>query len=532
MPETFDLVVLGGGHNGLVTAALFAKAGWSVCVLERRHNIGGGCCTEEVTLPGFRHNLHSQGHVYITGGPVFKSLELDKFGCQYVFPDPTCACVFKDGRSIVFYRDLKATCETIAQFSKKDAEAYRQMVNNFEPLNRLFVASWYQPPLPPSKIYAAFEKSPGGLELLQMWNASCQDIVNEYFESDQLKIAVLLMAMQGANLADLYGVGAYVPILCSGMHSKPYGLCVGGSRYLAEAIARCLEANGGVIRKNASVDRILIEKGEAKGVRLDDGTEIFARRAVASNTNVKTLMLRHVGEEHLEANFLRRVRAYKPDEVTPFTPHYALSEPPRYLASEKNPDVQKAMFVSWGCEDMGAFARHAGDVRSGRLPQDVTGFSIAPSVHDPSQAPPGKHTAFVWQYACYHLAGGAGKWDAVKEEYADYVEGVWRGYAPNMAGTNILKRFVYTPLEIERTNMAMFEGSFHHGLCSPNQMGSFRPFAGWSHYRMPIKKLYLCGSSSHPAGGVTGAPGFNCAGVIADDAQTKKWWWRASKSLA
>ncbi|MBI3090723.1 MAG: NAD(P)/FAD-dependent oxidoreductase [Candidatus Tectomicrobia bacterium] len=541
MAESYEVVVIGGGHNGLTTAAYLAKAGLSVCVVERQHNIGGGCSTEEVTLPGFKHNLHSQGHM---GGPVYTTQELEKHGATYVRPDPQYACVFRDDRSVILYQDLERTIDTIATFSKRDAEAYRRMFQKFRDLRRIIIASWFAPPMPPSNLYRLFENTADGQELLFLLNSSCKSVVDHYFESQQVKVWVLLAAMQGSIPLDVYGLGINIPTLFTGLHLRPYGVCVGGARNFAEALANVLRQHGGVIKKSAAVARVLVEGGEARGVELADGTRILATRAIASNTSIKPLMLELVGRERLPEEFARQVDGYLPEEMTLFTPHYALDGPVSYRAARLNPDVDQAMYVSWGVETVAELQTQINDIRIGRASRVVGAFSLSPSKHDPSQAPAGKHTGMIWQFAPFRLHGagenwvraGLGEWGeggkVPKEAYADYLTERYREVAPDsFAPRNILGRHVYSPWDIVQNNPAMFEASTHHGRCTANQMGIFRPFPGWANYRMPIKKLYLCGGSAHPLGGVHGGPGFNCAGAIADDLGVKKWWLRESKTL-
>ncbi|MBI3090420.1 MAG: NAD(P)/FAD-dependent oxidoreductase [Candidatus Tectomicrobia bacterium] len=523
----YDVIIVGGGHNGLTCGALLARAGLDVLVLERRHNIGGGCCTEEVTLPGFRHNLHSQGHVWMVRGPVYRALQLDKLGVQYVYPDPVYAMVFRDGRSLCLYKDLDRTCEQIAQFSKRDADAYREHYQRFEALRRLVISSWYAPPLPPSKLFASLEGTEDGMRVLQMMNMSTERVCHELFEDEAVKAWILLLAMQGGNPLDLSGTGVWLTVLVSGFHERPWGICVGGSRQLAEGLQKALEAAGGTVRKQAHVSRILVQQGEARGVELADGTRYAARQAIASNTNPIATFTELITPEHSDAAFLRKVKNYQADDMSLFTPHLALNEAPRYTASAGNPDVQKAMFVGWGQETVDEMHQQFNAIRLRQLPESVGGMSIAPTVHDPTQAPPGKHTAFFWQFAPFEIGDSAAAWDREKEAYADHCLEVWRQYAPNMNAENILGRYIYSPLDISRNTISMFRGSQMHGSVGPHQMGAFRPFPGWSGYRMPIKRLYLCGGSTHPCGGVTGAPGFNAAGVIADDVGVKKWWLRA-----
>ncbi|MBI3090619.1 MAG: NAD(P)/FAD-dependent oxidoreductase [Candidatus Tectomicrobia bacterium] len=524
MAETYDLIVIGGGHNGLAVAAYLARAGQRVIVLEHGERVGGGLSTEEVTLPGFKHNLHSQGH---REGPVNRTLELEKHGLRYVRPDPNYSMVFEDGSSLCLYKDLERTVENIAQFSKHDAVAYRKLFDKFKHLRQIVLSSWYMPPLPLSKTYQVFEGTEDGRLFLYILNSSPMSVMDAFFEHPRVKAWALLMSMQGSIAPDAFGMGALIPLLFVGMHDHPYGVCVGGSWEMARAMQACLEEAGGTVRTGARVRKILLEQGEARAVLLEDGTEIRAKKAIASNTNVRMTMLDLVGEEHLEADFARGVRAFEGDELALLTVHYALDEAPRFVAAQGNPDVARCWLIAWGVENPRHIQEIVNDIRARTLPRRILGFGGSPTANDPSQAPPGKHTAFIWTFVPYHLPQGPESWPRVQEAYADAIQAAWRAYAPNMTGDAILGRYVYTPRDIELKVPSMFHGSIQHGHAGPNQLGPFRPVPGWANYRMPIKKLYLCGSSAHPMGGIAGAPGFNAAGVICDDLGLKKWWWRS-----
>ncbi len=521
----YDIIIVGGGHNGLACGCYLAKAGEKVLVLERRENIGGGACTEERTLPGFKHNLHSTMHGWIHGGPVYKDLELEKYGSRYVFPDPNYVMVFRDGRSLCLYKDVDRTCKEIEKFSRRDAKTYRETNKKFTHIKDMVMASWFSPPTAPSLAFSMLEGSEDGLEFLRIMQSSPQHVCEELFESDQVKTWILLMATQGGNPQDLYGTGAFIPLLLAGMHSDPYGLSVGGSRMLVEALAKALEAHGGKVCKNTHVKKIIVKDGAAIGVELLNGDKIMAKKAVVSNTSVTATLLDLVDEEHLDDAFIKKAKAFTPDEVTILTTHLALNEPPLYKAARDNPDVQKALTVGWGVETPDELQSQFIDIKSGIPTRQIGNLSFSPTVHDPSQAPPGKHTAFLWQFNPYNLKdGGPEKWDRIKEEYGNRVVEAWKEYAPNLTRDNILGSYIHSPLDVEREIISMFKGSMLHGHISSDQMGYFRPFPGWSQYRMPIKNLYLCGGSAHPTGGISGAPGHNAAGVIADDFGVKRWW--------
>jgi phytoene dehydrogenase-like protein len=229
-------------------------------------------------------------------------------------------------------------------------------------------------------------------------------------------------------------------------------------------------------------------------------------------------MLRLVGEHELEPEFARKVKRYKSDAIVMFTPHLALNEPPRYVA--QNDDVNECLAVGWGVESTEDLESQFEDARARRFPSRPGGMSFSPTVLDPSQAPAGKHTAFVWQLTSYHLP-----WDEQKREFGDELLGVWREYAPNLTDDNILARFDYSPRDIERSNPSMVEGGAVHGDITPDQMGPFRPIPGYN-YRMPIEGLYLCGSSTGNGGGVNGAPGYIAANAIVDDLRLDRPWTR------
>jgi phytoene dehydrogenase-like protein len=307
----------------------------------------------------------------------------------------------------------------------------------------------------------------------------------------------------------------------AGVHTWPFGLCVGGSRELAEALARALVEAGSEIHVEAPVRRIVVEGARAAGLVLEDGRVVEARRAVASNVEVRPTMLELIGDAHLDPEMARKVRRYKSDAIVLFTPHLALNEPPAYVAAEQNPDLDRCFAVGWGVESTEDLESQFADARAGRLPSRPGGMSFAPTALDPSQAPAGKHTSFVWQLTTYHLRGHS--WDGVKSALGDELLAVWRRYAPNMTAENVLGRYDYSPVDIERTNPSMVEGSAVHGDITPDQMGAFRPIPGYN-YRMPIEGLYLCGGSTHPMGGIIGACGRNAATVLADDLGIERWW--------
>jgi phytoene dehydrogenase-like protein len=524
MNKEYDFIIVGSGHNGLTCAAYLAKANQKVVVFEKWKNIGGGASTEEVTLPGFKHNLHSIMHAWIFNGPVYYDLELEKYGAKYILLDPPYGTVFKDGRSIICYSDPELTAKQIEKFSKRDAKTYRDFNNKYSELIKIIFKSFFAPPLPPSATYAPFEGTYEGRELLSMMVESPRRVCDEFFESEQVKIWIMFFATQIGNFQDTPGTGMVVPVLFTSFHFKPYMLAVGGSRMLAEAMAKLIEENGGNVYKNSPIEKIIVEDGKAVGVKLSNGETIRAKRGVISNSNPPHTFLELVGEEHLEESFTRKVKAFRPDEYSLYTLHVAQNEPTYWKAADTNPDINRCFCVGFGAENLDELESEFIDIRQGIPPRNKGCVVCHPTIYDPSQAPPGKHISTFYLYGVYDLKEGPEQWDKIKESYSKEVIDVWKTYTKNIEDKDILATHLHTPLDITRMNPAMFKGSIMHGSVSPDQMGFFRPFANWSNYRTPIRGLYMCGSSNHPFGGITAGPGYNAVNIVAEDFNIRKWW--------
>ena len=518
-----DFLVIGAGHNGLACAAYLARTGASVLVLERFDRVGGACHTEEVTLPGFKHNICSVVHTHIPSSPVYRDLELERHGVRYVFPDHPRGTVFPDQRSIVMYREPERMAKEIAKFSARDAKTYKQLVADYgEFVGATIHPLMYSPPLPPSVQTAELEKSPEGNTLLQWQMSTPVQLLDELFESDEVKVHFLTRLTVLGFAPDQFGLG-WLCLLRILTGEAP--ICVGGSQQLAEGLRRAVEAHGGKVRTGVAVKRIRLHDNRATGVELADGNTIEAAKAVVTNIEPKKSFLQMVGEEHLPELFVQRVRNYHARARSLFVLHLALSEPPQYRAAADNPPVNttfsQEMFGGSTIEQVRAYQ----DIAIGRSPQKEMLQICVPTLHDPSQAPAGKHTAVVWQYAPYNLeAGGPQGWGALRKEYAAHVLGLWRSYAPNITPDKILAMKIQTPIDTERNNDNLVNGVDVVGDLSPDQLGYFRPFAGWSHYRSPVEGLYMCGGYCHPGGGVHAGAGHNAAGIIAADFRLNKWW--------
>lgn len=520
---SYDFIVIGAGHNGLACAAYLAKAGARVLVLERSARVGGACHTAEATLPGFKHNICSVVHTHIPTGPVYRDLELERHGVRYVYPEYLRGTIFPDHKSIVMHREAEKMTAELARFSPRDARTFKQLVDDYgEFLESTYLPLMYSPPLPPSLQSAELERSEEGRQLLQ-WQASTPvQLLDELFESEEVKVHFLSRLTVLGFAPDQFGQG-WICLFRILKAEAP--ICVGGSQQLAEGLKRAVEAHGGVIKTQVEVKRIAMRGNRALGVELGDGTRAEAAKAVVTNVEPKKSFLRMVGEEFLPAAFATRVKNYHARGRSLFVLHLALSEPPQYRAAAHNAPVNTAfsqeMFGGTVKEQVRAYH----EVSMGVAPRKEMLQITLPTLFDPSQAPAGKHTAVVWQYSPYSLeSGGPQGWAKLREEYAAHVLDLWRSYAPNITRDKILGMAIQDPTDTERQNDNLVNGVDVVGDMTPDQMGYFRPFAGWSSYRTPVEGLYMCGGFCHPGGGVHAGAGHNAAGVIAEDFKLNRWW--------
>ena len=518
MPD-FDGIIIGGGHNGLTCAAYLAKAGLSVAVMERNPEPGGGCSTAELTLPGFRHNSHSNYH-FLEEGPVPADLELGKFGLHYIYPDVQHATIFRDGRAILVHRDPERTAASFARFSHADAETWRDLYRTYAEAARGLMNSFlYHRPLPPPEL-AERLRGALGQDLVSYMPQTLYEAVDRNFESEQVRV-LFKAFLHAISVEDVPGTGGFFPRLLSRI--ARLGLPAGGAANVAKALEDVITAHGGTILTNAHVDRILVSDTRAIGVRLSDCREVTADRFVASAIDAPQTV-RLAGPDNFGAELAAKVAAYKWAGHSIVSLHLALDEPPQYQAAEFDPDVARAFLMVLGADSSDELTRNFDQIHAGRLPERPAGNGALPSLFDRSYAPPGKHVGFWWPWAPYDLDGDPANWDARQDEIADWMLGQWAEYAPNLSKGTVLAKRLFSPYDIERHCINMVRGSHHVGAYEPAQLGGNRPVPELGQYRTPIAGLYLCGASSHPGGSVSGAPGYNGANAIVDDLGIKPWW--------
>lgn len=519
----FDGIVIGSGPNGLVTAAYLAKAGLRIAVVERNAVAGGGCSTEEVTLPGFRHNLHSNFHA-IGAGPVTRDLELERHGLRYLYPEVQHTFIFRDDRAITLYADVERTVTSIGRFSPGDARRYAEVHDRFGPgpLGVFLRRSLFMPPLTDDELAERLADGDAGREYLHFRTLSLYEAVDELFEDDRVRTVVKLHC-HGSAYEDAPGTGHFVLRVVA--RSGWSGLAVGGSAALARALVSVVEENGGVVFTRTPVRRVLVSGGSARGVELDDGRTIAADRFVVSSLDPAGT-LRLVGEDALGADVADGMREYRHAAWSLATLHLALAEPPHYRAAEREPDVDRAYGVYFGADSTDELRANFAAIARGELPERFAGNGACNTRFDPSQAPAGGHTAFWWPFAPYAIGtGGPAAWDDRRDEIGERILREWTAYAPNLGHARVvLGRHLFTPIDIERNIPNMVRGSHHGGSYRPGQVDASRPTPALARYRTPVEGLYLTGASTHPGGSINGAPGYNTANAIADDLGIEPWW--------
>jgi phytoene dehydrogenase-like protein len=519
MSRTLDVVVIGAGHNGLVTAAVLAKAGLDTLVLERRERVGGATVTEPFA-PGFRVDTGA----HRLGGldpRVVLALELDKRGVEVVDADPALVALHEDGDNLVIRRDPTDACEDLRRLSRPDAERWVSFNEHMLKTARLLRGLYQRPPpaMPRPAMRDLRGIVPIGqwlrkagreeiVEALRLLPMPVADLVDDWFETDLLKGAVAAVGIHGVAVGPMAAGTTYVLLHHNALHD---GTCVcgtrlvrGGMTVLTSALEQAAREVGAEIRTNATVGGIHVRDGRATHVLLDDGQELSAR-CIVSNADPRRTLLTLLERGNLDPNIVRDVRNITYRGVLAKV-HFALDTLPRFRGVEHEERLLAGRVVVG--PSVAYLERASDDAKYGSVSREPYVECTIPSLLDPSLAPAGKHmlSAYV-QYAPYDVQGG---WSsAARERLADAVVNTLARYAPDLPST-ILHRHVASPKDLE-DSFSLTEGNGYHGELSLDQILFMRPIPGSANYQTPVPNLFLCGTGTHPATGVSGTSGFNAA---------------------
>jgi len=512
--KAFDIVVAGGGHNSLVAAAYLAKANFTCLVLEARSVLGGDTATEELTLPGFRHDSCSSAHNLIQASPTLRAneLRLDEYGLEYIHPDPVVHVPFPDGTWLTQWRDLDRTCEEFAKFSRPDAEAFRRMMAEYDDVKDIFGRYRYTPIGWGQPLEEMLLGHPQGGKWLRRQAMSAWEIIRASFHDWHTRAFMLWMAFMTVQPPDRPGTGWLAYSLPYGRQRHSWTIPRGGSGALPQALAQLIADHGGTLLTGRRVVRLIVEHGRCVGVETADGEQHRARKAVLSTIHIKHLV-KMAPHDAWGEDFPYGVETWQPG-ISMFVTHYATAAPPAFpveggtltsVAAGLPTSVERLMRV--GPEF------HRGLVAT----DDPLLLIVCPTVADPSRAPEGKHTLKVIGFQPYELPEGAEQWDEIKAQVSASNLAHVRRYAPNLTDETILAANIKSPLDLERFNMHNWHGSCHGGDMGPAQSGRLRPAPGWAQHRLPIAGLYQTGATTHPGGSVSAGPGRNAALVMLKD---------------
>jgi phytoene dehydrogenase-like protein len=524
-----DVVVVGGGHNGLACAAYLAKAGLDVLVLERRPVLGGAAVTEE-PWPGYRVSTASYV-VSLMPPRIVRDLRLARFGYRVSVIEPDYWVPYPDGTSLTLWGQAQQTAKEIAQLSTLDADAYVEFDRYLSRLAHLVHRLLFEVPpnlrlgdLPRWLGLAGRLRGWSGTdihELVRLFTMSAADLLDEWFEDDRVKGALATQSIIGAWCGPMSPGSAYV-LLHHWMgevdgHEGAWGWVHGGMGALSRALAEAARAAGAEVRTDAPVRRVVVEGGQARGVELADGNVVSSRRVV-SNAHPITTYIDLVGADHLPGDVVRHIERYRTRSGS-VKVNLALNELPRPTAWQgalPGDPYTGLLAISPSIEYL---ERAWDDAKYGRTSEHPYVEAVFPTVLEPGVAPEGKHVALCFtQFGPYELRGTT--WDAEREAYGRKVIEALTEHIPGFAGA-VEHMEVLAPADIEE-RFGLLGGSIFQGEMTPDQMFCFRPIPGYADYRSPVQGLYLCGSGTHPGGGVMAVPGRNCARVVARDARRSR----------
>ena len=519
----YDGIIVGAGHNSLILQAYLGRAGLRVLCIERRSVPGGALATiEDPRNPGFLHNTHSFYHRALNMMPWYRDLDLERHGAEYLEPALNVVLLSDAGETLEWWTDFEKTADSFACFSNSDAATLRRWREAFLPIvERIIVPEAQSPPLEPARRRALLEKSREGRLLLEVSRLSPLEFVRREFKQPVIQAGLLFF--NGLREVDLRcpGFGHHIAALLAG--SGKAQMCRGGSFVLAQALASAVEESGGELRLETEPGRFIREGNRVVGVEATSGERFMARRFVASGLNPHQTFLDLLDHEDLPQKWRDRAGAFRYNLVAPLTAlNLNLKAPPRYTAAQSDPGLEKAFMVILGLDHVDRYLEMVACHQAGRRPPNIM-WGSCPTLFDPSQAPEGKHTAFMWQKTPYRLNGDPAQWDSERDSLGQEMLAAWCRNAPNLK-ENLISWFARSPLDVERTFPNMREGDLLVGAFTNGQIGYNRPFPGAGHYRTHLRGLYLCGSCCHPGGNVTGLPGYNCAQVILRDLGVHQDW--------
>jgi len=516
-----DIIIIGGGHNGLVTAFYLAKAGYKPLVIERNAQVGGAAVTDEFH-PGFRCSTlaHAAGPILPS---VLRDMQLENHGLRLITPEVCVTALSPEGRALSLYQNVGKSAQEIAAFSKKDAAKYPEFAQSLGKIGKVIGEALATTPPdidhPSSGDLWSMLKTGRAIRklgkrdmfrLLRWGPMAVADLASEYFETELLRAVIAARGVFGTFLGPWSAGSALVLLIRAAGDPHPAGsatLAAGGMGAVTQAMASAAKAAGAEIRTGAEIIEIRVQNGAATGVLLSTGEEIHAK-VVVSNADPKRTLLKLTDPTHLSPDFVQRLQHYR-GNGTVAKVNLALSGLPTFTAL-KNGDAGPLKGRIHIGNEIDYLERAFDESKYGNFSRQPYLEATIPSLTDPTLAPEGKHVMSIYmQYAPYKLKGD---WEEQRKALGQTVVQTLAQYAPNLPEL-ILTHQIITPLDLEE-KYGLTGGQIFHGELALDQFFTMRPLLDWARYRTPVEKLFLCGSGTHPGAGLTGGSGTNAAREI------------------
>lgn len=533
----YDAIVIGAGHNGLTCACYLAKAGLKVLVLEDYNSIGGMTITEEITLPGFKSDIHAFGYSLATLSPVPNELNLKSHGFELIRPEISISHLFPNNHGYIsMYKSLEKTLESIRKYSERDAASWKKIFEEYLSNKDSIVSMLNSPPANPLQdTESASTENNDRKEALEiigdtyrLHTLSMRSWCNENFESDEVKAMFGSFAPFVGLSPDDAGGGELCYLFSSIMQDGGNNVVRGGFVNLPIALANYLQSKGGQIITSSRVKKIIIENGRAIGVELANGRVIGAKRLIASSTDPSTLILQLIGEEYVDSHLARGIKRMEWGDAI-FGIYLALNGTLEYISGQEI--LSRSPQVHLSPPGLEFFSKIYYECRNGKPPLNPLSIMSNDSMIDPTRVVSNENDVnkhhlikFLVLSVPYKIKnanseiGTENEWENFKDRYSDQIiETINQNYIPNL-NTSILKKTIYSPVDYEKKPINSIKGTLASGAILPYQSGWMRPIPQLGNYKIPsISNVYLCGSGSHPGPGVSMAPGRNAAQIILQD---------------
>ncbi len=510
----YDFVVLGGGHNGLLATIYLAKAGFKVCCLEANEEFGGGTRSKEFA-PGYIADVGGMVHNMISRTPIVREDELElfsKFGLEYKYLDSLCCSIFPDESHLILYSSLDKTCEEIAKFSDRDAEKYREFVGYMSQLlgaASAGIAGVIPKYGPMMNILSASDM---GLEFLRLLNSSAQQIVDEWFETEQLRVTLTRWCTEMMIDPRQIGTSALLTFVASLHHPSNPGapFPVGGCVNFVNALMKCAESYGAELFNNEQVNDIKVSGGEVKSVVTAQGNEYFAKEGVISTINIHHVF-KYLGNDAPERDAMY-VKKLKHCDFVALNQAFALNTEPVFKTGEQVKDSFCIEFAPEEEEYLKIFSNY----RFGEFKPNLPLITM-PYLNDPSRCPDGHSVVNIYSYAPWALDGDPKNWESQGEKKMQEVWEFFKSRTENITDDNIVGHWGHTPMDYSKWDLAFINGDIGHIGLQPSQSYDLRPIPGAGHqYHGEIENLYFLGASGHPGGGIAGNARIGVQKVLED----------------